>query len=164
MSHQPWTDEDLSHIESLCAPYPSSQRQSALLPVMLWAQDRQGGWLCSETLEAIAHVLDTPLNHVHSVATFYTMFRLEPVPPVRVEICQGIACCLRGADQLLSQTQEWARDKKEVHVSATECLGACAGACVAKIHENDYENLTLQELHSTIEDQISLHKASSSDA
>ena len=81
------------------------------------------------------------------VATFYTMFNLEPVGKFHVQLCTTTPCMLRGSDELRQICQR--RIGEQMHVTAdgkfswveVECLGACVNAPMAQINYDYYEDL-----------------------
>ena len=65
--------------ETIVARYPEGRQQSAVIPLLDLAQRQAGGWLPTEALEHVASYLDMPKIRVLEVASFYSMFNLEPV-------------------------------------------------------------------------------------
>jgi NADH-quinone oxidoreductase subunit E len=92
------------------------------------------------------------------VATFYTMFNLEPVGRFHVQLCGTTPCLLRGAEKLLKLCHE--KIGEQMHVTAdgklswveVECLGACVNAPVAQINVDYYEDLTPATLTKILDD------------
>ena len=81
--------------------YPESRRQSAVIPV-LWLVQKQEGWVSEPALRAIAELLAMPYIRVLEVATFYTMFMLEPVGTTAlIQVCGTTPCMLRGSGELM---------------------------------------------------------------
>ena len=72
------SQNSLDEIEQECAKYPGERRQSAILAALRIAQDELG-WLSNETIEYIADVIGVPSVRAYEVATFYSMYHLEPV-------------------------------------------------------------------------------------
>jgi len=66
-------------IDVWVAKYPVGQAQSAVIPALLILQDANGGWLSKPLMDALAVYLDMPAISVYEVATFYSMYELEPV-------------------------------------------------------------------------------------
>ena len=97
------------------------------------------------------------------VATFYTMFNLEPVGRTHVQFCGTTPCLLRGAEAIKQVCKQ--RIGEEGHVTAdgqfswveVECLGACVNAPVVQIGSDFYEDLT-PETFNTILDQFAAGK------
>jgi NADH-quinone oxidoreductase E subunit len=109
--------------------YPSSR--SALLPLLHLAQE-QDGYVAEDAMTHIAELLDVTPADVLGTASFYTMFKREPVGTYLVSICTNIACLLDGGLELL----EHAEESLDVHSGDTtadggftleevECLAHC---------------------------------------
>ena len=122
--------------------YPPGKQQSAVIPV-LWLVQKQEGWVSEPAIRAVAELLGMAQIRVLEVATFYTMFMLEPVGThALVQVCGTTPCALRGANDLLAHCKKRLGPKD--HRSAdgkfywqeVECLGACSNAPMAMI--NDY--------------------------
>ena len=60
------------------AKFPAGRQQSAVIPI-LWLVQKQEGWVSEPAIRAVAELLGMPVIRVLEVATFYTMFQLEPV-------------------------------------------------------------------------------------
>ncbi len=130
--------------------YPT--RVALLLPALHAAQD-ETGWLPPEVLEEIGAYIGIHPAQVREVASFYTMYNLKPVGKYHLKVCTNVACCLRGADELVEHCEkklnikcgETTKDRKFT-LHEEECLGAC-GTAPAMMLNNDYhENLTIQRL------------------
>ncbi len=140
------------------AKYPSHKKQSAVIPI-LWLVQKQEGWVSEPAIRAIAALLDMPVIRVLEVATFYTMFMLEPVG-VRalIQVCGTTPCSVCGAADLLKVCKDKIGPKD--HLSAdgmftwqeVECLGACCNAPMAAINDYYYEDLTAESLGQIIDD------------
>lgn len=140
------------------AKYPESRKQSAVIPI-LWLVQKQEGWVSEPSLRAIAELLEMPVIRVLEVATFYTMFQLQPVGRVAfVQLCGTTPCMLRGANDLKTVLRE--KIGEPHHLSAdgrfsweeVECLGACCNAPMAAINDYYYEDLTPETLGQILDD------------
>jgi NADH-quinone oxidoreductase subunit E len=140
------------------AKYPAGRQQSAVIPI-LWLVQKQEGWVSEPAIRAIAELLSMPVIRVLEVATFYTMFQLEPVGSVAlIQVCGTTPCMLRGANDLMKVCKDKIGPKQ--HRSAdgkfsweeVECLGACANAPMAQINDYYYEDLTPEHLAAIIDD------------
>ena len=138
--------------------YPESRRQSAVIPV-LWLVQKQEGWVSEPALRAIAELLAMPYIRVLEVATFYTMFMLEPVGTTAlIQVCGTTPCMLRGSGELMRVCKEKIGPKD--HLSAdgrftwqeVECLGACSNAPMAQINDYYFEDLTAETMAQIIDD------------
>jgi len=137
--------------------YPAERKQSAVIPI-LWLVQKQEGWVSEPAMRAIAELLGMPRIRVLEVATFYTMFMLEPVGKTAlIQVCGTTPCMLRGANELMALCKSEIGPKD--HLSAdgqftwqeVECLGACANAPMAQINDYYYEDLTPESLKGIIE-------------
>ncbi|MET0337481.1 MAG: NADH-quinone oxidoreductase subunit NuoE [Caulobacter sp.] len=140
------------------AKYPDVRRQSAVIPI-LWLVQKQEGWVSEPAIRAIAELLGMPVIRVLEVATFYTMFQLEPVGKVAfVQLCGTTPCMLRGANDLKKVLRD--RIGEPHHCSSdgkfsweeVECLGACSNAPMAAINDYYYEDLTPETLAKILDD------------
>ena len=129
-----------------------NRRQSAVIPI-LWLVQKQEGWCPEPALRAIADLLGMPYIRVLEVATFYTMFMLEPVGTTAlIQVCGTTPCALRGANELMDVCKKQDRGRR-ITLSAdgrftwqeVECLGACANAPMAQINDYYFEDLTARE-------------------
>ncbi len=153
-----FTVENLDWAKGQIAKYPEGRQASAVIPILWRAQEQSGGWLPEKAIEHVAHLLGMPKIRVLEVATFYTMFNLEPVGKFHVQLCGTTPCVLRGADKLLKLCHD--RIGEQQHVTAdgklswieVECLGACVNAPAAQINYDYYEDLTPESLTRILDD------------
>src|SRR5215472_6708190 len=80
-----FTAENLAWAKEQIAKYPEGRQVSAILPLLWRAQEQAGGWLPEKAIEHVAELLDLPRIRALEVATFYTMFNLEPVGRFHVQ-------------------------------------------------------------------------------
>jgi len=128
--------------------YPPGRQQSAVIPLLWRAQEQSGGWLPEAAISHVAEFLGMAQIRVLEVATFYTMFNLEPVGKFHVQLCGTTPCRLRGADVLekvcrknIGEPGDVTKDGKFSWVEV-ECLGACVNAPMVQINYDYYEDLT----------------------
>lgn len=139
----------LAEIDTWTAKYPPEQRQSAVMAALRIVQDQNGGWLTNELMDAVAEYLHMPTISVYEVATFYSMYDLEPVGRHKICVCTNISCMLNDSDGIVAHLQkklgiktgETTADKRFT-LKEVECLGACAGAPMLQIGRTYYEHLT----------------------
>ena len=143
-----WSKENFSKINTIINKYPSGREQSAVIPLLDLAQRQNKGWLSKNSLEKVAETLSMSYVRVLEVATFYSMFNLQPIGENFVQICRTTPCWLRGSDKLL----DVAREVTEINIGETsadnkftivevECLGACCNAPMVQINDDYYEDL-----------------------
>ena len=143
-----WSDDNFKKIREIISKYPNGKQQSAVIPLLDLAQRQNRGWLNKEALEKVAETLSMSFIRVMEVATFYSMFNLEPVGKNYIQICRTTPCWLRGSDKLLEVAKKEtgcslgksSEDKKFTLVEV-ECLGACCNAPMVQINDDYYEDL-----------------------
>src|SRR5512134_1139277 len=89
--------ESLARIDREVAKYPPDEKQSAVMAALAIAQDERG-WLSTETMDFVAQYLGMPPIAVYEVASFYTMYHLQPVGRCKLTICTNLPCALQGAN------------------------------------------------------------------
>ena len=142
-----FTADNLAWAKKQIAKYPEGRQASAVIPLLWRAQEQVGGWLPQKAIEHVAEVLGMARIRVLEVATFYTMFNLEPVGKYHVQLCGTTPCMLRGSDELKKVCQRRIGDQHHVTVDGkfswieVECLGACVNAPMLQINEDNYEDL-----------------------
>jgi NADH-quinone oxidoreductase subunit E len=117
-------------IEAAMGKYPD--RRSAAIPALHAAQ-RVHGWCSPQAIDQVAAVMQVTPAYLTSVATFYDMFKTEPLGRHDVFVCTNISCSLRGADPLFEAISAAAEDEPDVNVRSFECLGACDIAPMASV-------------------------------
>ncbi len=132
--------------------YPEDKKRSAVIPLLWLAQKDNAGWLSEPAMREVADRLEMPYIRVYEVATFYTMFRLQPVGKHHIQLCGTTPCMLRGANDLKAVCQSKIGDKMHVTDDGrlsweeVECLGACVNAPMVQINDYYYEDLTPETL------------------
>ena len=144
-----WSEENFSKIKKIIQKYPAGRQQSAVIPLLDLAQRQNEGWLTKNIIEKVAETLSMSFIRVMEVASFYSMFNLEPVGKNFIQICRTTPCWLRGSNKLLEVARkvtgcnlgETSKDNKFTLVEV-ECLGACCNAPMIQINDDYYEDLT----------------------
>jgi NADH-quinone oxidoreductase subunit E len=153
-----WTDANARKAEEIIARYPPGRQMSASIPLLDLAQRQVGaetntqGWLPIPVMEFVARELDMAYVQILEVATFYTMFNLEPVGRFHVQVCGTTPCMLRGSDNVFEACYK--RGLRKGHttddglftLTEVECLGACANAPMVQINDDNYEDLTEESM------------------
>ncbi|MFN7264495.1 MAG: NADH-quinone oxidoreductase subunit NuoE [Phenylobacterium sp.] len=152
--------ESLKQVKWWIAKFPEGRQQSAVIP-LLWLVQKQQGWVSEPSIRVVAETIGMPVIRVYEIATFYTMFMLEPVGShALVQVCGTTPCMLRGANDLKSICQRRFGDRD--HLSAdgkvtwqeVECLGACSNAPMAAINDYYYEDLTPETFEQILDEFI----------
>ena len=148
-----FTDKNLKNAKQIVAKYPKNRQKSAIMPLLAIAQKQNEGWISPEAIEYVATFLSQSFIHVHSVASFYSMFNLKPIGKHHIQICGTTPCWLRGADDIKKSCEEYTNTKCGntstnglFTLSEVECLGACVNAPLVQINNDYYENLTVKSI------------------
>ncbi len=135
-----------ARFDALVTKYPA--KRSALIPMLLYAQD-EIGYLSDAVIDEIAERLSiTPLE-VRNVASYYSMLRFKPAGKFNVQVCTNISCMLRGAYELYERfQQELGIGHKGVtadgvfSLEEVECIGACCWAPAIQVNYEFHDELT----------------------
>jgi NADH:ubiquinone oxidoreductase subunit E len=141
-----FTEENLTKIAALKLRYPSPQ---ALCLPCLWMAQYQEGYISISAIDAMSEILDMPPMEIYRVATFYTMFHLEPQEKLNVFVCKTLSCKLCGSDAILEHLKN-----SDVNIIHTECLGSCSTAPVMQINDTFYENLTPEKVDAILKELL----------
>ncbi len=139
----------------LAGRYPV--KRSALVPMMLFAQDHFG-YLSDELLEEIAQRLDLKILQVTETLAYYSMLRRKPAGRHHVQVCTNVSCMLRGGKEIYERAQErlgignkQATRDGTFSLEEVECIGACTGAPALQVNYDFYEDLTQEKLDNLLE-------------
>lgn len=152
------SDESKKEIDHWISKYPADRKQSAVMSALRIAQDQNRGYLTEDLMDAVAEYLDMRPIAVYEVATFYSMYELEPVGKHKICICTNISCMLCGSDTVVEHLSrklgiglgETTTDGRFT-LKEVECLGACVNAPVIQIGDKYYENLTPETLDQVLD-------------
>jgi len=143
-----FTAENLAFANKVIARYPAGRQQSAVMPLLDLAQRQNQGWLTREAMDYVARMLEMPPIRVYEVASFYTMYNLQPVGRHHVQVCTTTPCWLRDSGAVVEACKkalgidvgETTADGKFT-LKEVECLGACVNAPMMQINDDYYEDL-----------------------
>lgn len=152
-------EEGRDRLAKAISRYP--EKKAALLPMLAYAQERNG-WVSPRSMEEIAEALDLTAAYVRSVATFYTMYNKHPTGRHIIQVCTCTACHLCGADEVFerfleatgTRPGEASKDGRYMVMEA-ECLGACGFATAVQVNDSYFENVTpgtVEEVLAALED------------
>ena len=145
-----FTPENLAFAKQQIGKYPQGRQASAVIAILWRVQEQHEGWVSEAAIRAVADLLGMPYIRVLEIATFYTMFQLQPVgKKAHVQVCGTTPCRLRGAEDLI-HVCEHRIHHEPFHLSKdgnfsweeVECLGACVNAPMVLIWNDTYEDLT----------------------
>src|SRR4029077_2777061 len=93
-----FSDEFETRFAEMVHHYPT--KRSALVPTLLYAQD-EVGYLSDEAIAEIATRLELSFLEVRNVLSYYSMLTTKPRGKYNVQVCNNIACMLKGGEELL---------------------------------------------------------------
>jgi NADH-quinone oxidoreductase subunit E len=135
-----------ARFDALVEKYPV--KRSALIPMMLYAQD-EIGYLSDTAIREIADRLSITELDVRNVASYYSMLRFKPAGKFNVQVCTNISCMLRGAYDVFERFQdELGVGHKGVtkdgvfSLEEVECIGACCWAPAIQVNYDFHDELT----------------------
>jgi NADH-quinone oxidoreductase subunit E len=144
-------------IVELTGRFPADRKQAALLPA-LWLVQSMLGYLTVGALRQVARKLEISPEKTAEVATFYSMFRLQPAGRIRIDVCTNLSCSLCGAEDLLRRLE----GRLDIGPGGTtadgkftlrevECLASCGTAPVLQVNDEFHERVTPQALDTLLE-------------
>ncbi len=153
-----FTPDNKAWCDAQIAKYPEGRQASAVIPLLWKAQAQHNYWLPKPAIELVADMLAMPYIRVLEIATFYSMFNLEPVGEHFIQLCGTTPCQLNGAEEIKKVCEK--RIGEQRHVSAdgkfswleVECLGACCNAPMVQINDDYYEDLTPENFAKLLDD------------
>jgi NADH-quinone oxidoreductase subunit E len=141
-----------ARFDKLLKSYPPGRQRSAMIPMLLYAQDEIGA--CTDELidEVARRVGVTPLQ-VIEVLSYYSMLHRKPLGKYHVQICTNISCLLRDGDVLWDHAcKKLGIGHKEVtadgqiSLEEVECIGACSWAPAVQVNYDFHHDVTLQQI------------------
>ena len=158
MSDIKFSDETLAVANKIIARYPEGKQKSALIPLLHLAQAEFDGWLSPAAMDYVASLLNIQNIEAYEVASFYSMFNLQPVGKCLIEVCRTSSCWLRGANEVIQHLENKLGIKEGVTradgmftLKAVECLGSCRTAPMMMIGAQFHENLTHEKVDAILE-------------
>ena len=135
-----------ARFDALVQKYPV--KRSALIPMMLYAQD-EIGYLSEAAIAEIADRLSLTQLDVRNVASYYSMLRFKPAGKFNVQVCTNISCMLRGAYDVYERFQEelgvghkGVTKDGVFSLEEVECIGACSWAPAIQVNYDFHDELT----------------------
>jgi NADH-quinone oxidoreductase subunit E len=158
MSDIKFSEDTLAVANKIIARYPEGKQKSALIPLLHLAQAEFDGWLSPAAMDYVASLLNIQSIEAYEVASFYSMFNLNPVGKCLIEVCRTSSCWLRGANEIIEHIEN-KYGIKEGETTAdgmftlktVECLGSCGTAPMMMVGAQFHENLTYEKVDSILE-------------
>ena len=145
-----FSPELAARFDKLVTLYPL--RRSALIPMLLYAQD-EIGYISPAVMAEVAARVGIQENDVLSVLSYYSLLRTKPAGKFNVQVCTNICCMLRGGNELFEHcSKRLGVGHKGVtpdgvfSLEEVECIGACSWAPAVQINYDFHENLTPESM------------------
>jgi NADH-quinone oxidoreductase subunit E len=145
-----------ARFDRLVTIYP--MRRSALIPMLLYAQD-EVGYLSNQVITEVAARIGITELDVRDVITYYSLMRTAPAGKYHVQVCTNISCMLRGGNELLAHCKQRlgignkeTTPDKVFSLEEVECIGACSWAPAVQVNYDFHENLTPDSMDKVLAD------------
>jgi NADH-quinone oxidoreductase subunit E len=145
-----------ARFDALVEKYP--MRRSALVPMLLYAQD-EIGYLSDAVIAEVADRIGITELDARNVASYYSMLRFKPVGKYNVQVCTNISCMLRGAYDVFDRFQEelGIGHKGVTHdglfsLEEVECIGACSWAPAIQVNYAFHDELNPEQVPDLLAD------------
>ena len=151
--------EQSEQLEQIIARYPV--KQAACIPALDLCQRANGNWASDEVIQFVAERLELSAAQVSGVVSFYSLLNEKPPGKRQIWVCRTLSCALRGSESLLKHCEARLGIKAgettadgQWSLRTAECLAACGSAPVVQIDETYYENLSIEQLETLLNDQV----------
>jgi NADH-quinone oxidoreductase subunit E len=141
-----------ARFEKLLAAYPPGRQRSAMIPMLLYAQDEVGS-VTDELVEEVARRVGVTPLQVNEVLTYYSMLHRKPLGRHHIQVCTNISCLLRGGDKLWEHACETlgvghreVTPDGEFSLEEVECIGACSWAPAVQVNYDFHHFVTPEKL------------------
>jgi NADH-quinone oxidoreductase subunit E len=138
--------------DKLLKSYPPGRQRSAMIPMLLFAQDEIGS-VTDEVIAEVARRTGVQPMQVEEVLTYYSMLRRKPLGKAHVQICTNISCLLTGGEELWERAcRKLGIGHKEVtadgqiSLEEVECIGACSWAPALQVNYEFHHKVTVEQL------------------
>lgn len=132
--------------------YPDGRQRSALIPMLMYAQDEVGA-ITPEVMNEIASRLGISPLQVDEVIGYYSMLHKKPQGKFHVQVCTNISCLLAGGEELYHHaSKKLGIGHKQTaadgvfSLEEVECMGACSWAPAIQINYDFHHNVTPEKL------------------
>lgn len=150
-----WSSTNQDHARAILEQYP--EKRSAVMP-LLYIASLEHEYASEDAMREVADLVGITPAQVHSVASFYTMFKQEPVGTYLVSVCTSISCHLLDGESVLEAVEEASGvshgetgEDGTFSVEHVECIGACGGAVAVQVNYETIEGVTPDKARALVE-------------
>lgn len=151
-----FSPELAARFDRLVTLYPV--RRSALVPMLLYAQD-EVGCISDAVVTEVAQRIGLNELEVRNVVSYYSLMHTKPHGKYHVQVCTNIACMLRGGNELLNHcSQRLGIGNKQTtsdgvfSLEEVECIGACSWAPAVQVNYDYHDNLTTEKMDKVLDE------------
>ena len=155
MTFSPALEEKFARLLTI---YPRGRQRSAIVPMLLYAQD-EIGHVSKELIEEVARRVGVQPMQVDEVIGYYSMLHRKPLGRYHVQVCTNICCMLAGGQELYDHaSSSLGIGNKQVtsdgliSLEEVECMGACSWAPAIQINYDFHHRVTPERLDQLIAD------------
>lgn len=141
----------------LLQSYPEGRQRSAVIPMLLYAQD-EVGHVSEELISEVATRCGVTVLQVEEVVGYYTMLHREPLGKFHVQVCTNIACMITGGDELFEHVckklgvgNRGVTEDGLFSVEEVECMGSCSWAPAVQVNYDFHHYMTPEKLDALID-------------
>jgi NADH-quinone oxidoreductase subunit E len=152
-----FSPETEARFEKLMNSYPPGRIRSALIPMLMYAQDEVGA-ITPEVIQEVAKRLNVTPMQIDEVIGYYSMMHRKPMGKYHVQVCTNISCLLRGGEELYNHaSRKLGLGHKEVardgvfSLEEVECMGACSWAPAVQVNYDFFHNVTPEQLDNILD-------------
>jgi NADH-quinone oxidoreductase subunit E len=150
-----FSPELAARFDKLVTLYPA--RRSALIPMLLYAQDEIGA-VTDAVIGEIAQRIGITELDVRNVISYYSLLHTKPHGKYHVQVCTNISCMLRGGNEMLEHCKKrLGVGNRETtpdgifSLEEVECIGVCCWAPAVQVNYDFHDNLTPEKMDAVLE-------------
>jgi len=141
----------------LLESYPPGRTRSAVIPMLLYAQD-EVGHISNELIEEVARRCKVTPLQVDEVVGYYSMLHRKPMGKYHIQVCTNISCLITGGEELydFARTKLGIENKevspdRQFSLEEVECIGACSWAPAIQVNYDFHHHVTPERLEKLID-------------
>ncbi len=147
-----------ARFDKLLKSYPPGRQRSAMIPMLMYAQD-EIGCVSDELIAEVARRVGVTALQVNEVLSYYSMLHRKPLGKYHVQVCTNISCLLHDGDKLWEHAckklgighKEVTADG-QVSLEEVECIGACSWAPAVQVNYEFHHFVTPGDLDALLDD------------
>jgi NADH-quinone oxidoreductase subunit E len=141
----------------LLESYPPWRTRSAVIPMLMYAQD-EVGCVSQELIEEVAKRCHVPPLQVDEVVGYYSMLHRKPLGKYHVQVCTNVSCLITGGEELFEQAKrklgvghKGVTPDGQFSLEEVECMGACSWAPAIQVNYDFHHNVTPERLDQLVD-------------